>query len=240
MRAWPSRRSVRWRSGSDVSDRQLAQTRVFLRPIANPMALGFLGTAVATLVDSGLNFQWFGLSETHQAALVILVFAPLTQLIASVFGYLSRDPAASTGMGVQAAAWLCIGLLLVTSPPGSTSNVLGTMLFVAGAGLFLVSLVCMGSKVVPALVLAGTALRWVVEGLYETGGTETWQDISGVIGVVVCALALYAVFALELEDQFKRTVLPTLRRGAARRVLVADLETDTEQVGAEAGVRSQL
>ena len=204
------------------------------------MALGFIGVAVASLVDAGLNFRWFALAETNKAALVILVFAPLTQVIASVFGYLSRDPVASTGMGVQAAAWLCIGLLILTSPPGSTSGVLGTFLFGAGAGLVLVAVVSFQSKVVPGVVLLLTGSRWIVEGLYETSANTTWQHISGVLGLVVVVLALYSAFAMELEDELKRSILPILRRNEARHALDASLTQQTDAVAAEAGVRSQL
>lgn len=223
-----------------MSDEQLTHARVFLRPIANPMPLGFVGVAVATLVDAGVNFKWFSTSETHQAAVVILVFAPLTQVIACVFGFLARDPVASTGMGVQAAGWLTIGLLLLLTPAGSTSAVLGTLLFGAGAGLLLIAIVCGQSKLLPALVLATTATRWIVEGVYQTSGSETWQDASGVIGLVLCALALYTAFAMDLEDQLHRSVLPILRRESAKRALQPELAAQTQKVAAEAGVRSQL
>lgn len=223
-----------------MPDSEFTHARVFLRPISNPMALGFIGVAVASLVDAGLNFNWYPPKEFHQAGLVILVFAPLTQVIASVFGYLARDPVASTGMGVQAAGWLAIGLLIATGTPGSTNDVLGTLLFAAGAGLFLVAIVCFQSKAVAALVLASTASRWILEGIYQTSGTTFWQKASGVLGLVLCALALYTAFAMELEDQKKRTVLPILRRGAAKHALEPELGLQTETVAAEAGVRSQL
>ena len=223
-----------------MDDRELTQARIFLRPIANPMALGFVGVAVASLLDSGLNFGWYPLSEYHQAALVIAVFAPLTLVIACVFGFLARDPVASTGLGVQAASWLVIGLLLLVGAPGEPQAVLGTLQLVAGVGLALVATVAISGKALPAVVMITTATRWVIDGVYQVGGGHVWQDISGVLGLVVCAAALYSALALELEDQRKRTLLPTGRRGDARSALEPHLRTQTDAVAAEAGVRSQL
>jgi succinate-acetate transporter protein len=109
------------------------QARVVLRPMANPLPLGFASVAIATIVDSGLNLKWFPLAEHHEAAVVILLAAPLTQIIAYIFGYLTRDPVAATGMGIQAVGWAGTGLLLLLAPPEETQAVLGTFLFGAAA-----------------------------------------------------------------------------------------------------------
>jgi succinate-acetate transporter protein len=223
-----------------VSDEQLSHARVVLRPLANPMALGFIGLAVASLVDAGLALGWYPLSQYHSAAILILVFAPITQVIACVFGYLARDPIASTGMGVQAAAWAGLELMLLTGVPGKPQAVLGTFLFGAAAGIMVVSVVSMESKVVPAFVFAATSVRWALEGLYHTTGTSAWQNISGVVGLVICAAALYTALALALEDLRRRATLPTGRRDGGLAALEADLATQTSAIAAEAGVRAQL
>jgi uncharacterized protein len=106
--------------------------------------------------------------------------------------------------------------------------------------MLIVSVVALGSKVVPGLVMATTGVRWIVDGVYQSGGAQAWQHVGGIIGVVLFAAALYTALALALEDQRKRTVLPTLRRGTAADVLKSDLSLQTEQVAAEAGVRSEL
>lgn len=223
-----------------MDDRELTQARIVLRPIANPMALGFVGVAVASLVDSGINLAWYPRSELHHAALAITVFAPLPLVIACVFGYLARDPVASTGLGVQAASWLVIGVLLAVSVPGKPQPVLGTLQFGAGAGLALVAVVALSGKALPAVVMLTTAARWLVDGVYQVGGGQVWQDISGVLGLVVCGAAFYTALALELEDQHKRRLLPTGRRGDAQLALEPELQPQTDAVAAEAGVRAQL
>jgi hypothetical protein len=51
---------------------------------------------------------------------------------------------------------------------------------------------------------------------------------------------VYAAASLELEDERRRTLLPTLRRGAGADALTSDLADQVAQVAAEAGVRKPL
>src|SRR4051794_35408625 len=97
-----------------------APVRVVLRPIGHPLPLGFVGLAAATVVMSGLQLGWFQTSETPSVALLLIAFVFPVQLIASVFGYLSRDTVAGTSMGILAGTWLAFGLVLRDSVPGST------------------------------------------------------------------------------------------------------------------------
>src|SRR5215212_9529988 len=110
-------------------------TRVFLRPIASPLALGFLALGGATLVLSGLQLGWFAPRESSYVAFALMTFGAPLQLLTSIFGFLARDPAAATGMGVLAASWLTIGLVKLNSAPAATSTVLGVFLVFAGSAL---------------------------------------------------------------------------------------------------------
>lgn len=215
-------------------------TRVFLRPIANPFALGFLGLAGATVTVSGTELGWIPPAEIHQAAAVVLVFAPLLQTIACVFGFLGRDAVAATGMGVLAGAWACVGVVLLVAPPGATSHALGTFLFAAAAGLLVTAGTAAQTKLVPALVILTTALRFCVTAVYQLTGSEAWQDAAGYTGLVLGFLAVYAAASLETEDIRRRTVLPTLRRARGRAVMEGDLEAQIEKLANEAGIREQL
>jgi uncharacterized protein len=90
-------------------------------------------------------------------------------------------------------------------------------------------------------VVAGTGMgilsgTWLSVGLvtltspagYQLTGSATWEDIAGVVGLVLCAVAVYAALAIALEDARRTTVLPTGRRGTG-----GDVED-------EAGIRAQL
>jgi succinate-acetate transporter protein len=84
------------------------------------------------------------------------------------------------------------------------------------------------AKLVAVAVLGTTSLRFACTGMYQLTASHTWEDIAGVVGLVLCAVAIYAAIAIALEDARRATVLPTGRRGPARDVLD------------EAGVRAQL
>lgn len=222
---------------------QLSATRVFLRPIANPFGLGFVGLAVATLLMSGFELGWISGSERTETAVLILAFAPSIQLVACGFGFLARDAVAATALGVQAVTWLCVGLSLLLAKPSSHdhSHALALLLFVAGTAMLASAVTAAQSKVVVALVVSLAGVRFILTGIYKlaAGGTA-WQHAAAWTGVALCGAALYAVVSLELEDINHRAILPTLRRSHGKRVLRPRLEDQVDEVAAEAGVRCQL
>jgi uncharacterized protein len=221
-------------------DRGAAAARVLLRPIANPLALGFAGLAGASLVTSGLELGWIASSERDQVGLLMILFAPPLQGTASIFGFVGRDVVAATGMGILSATWLCTGAVLLATPPGATSDALGTFLVLAGAALAVVASAGARSKLLPATVMGVAALRLAVMGVYELAAGAPWRTAAGVLGVALSGLALVAVAALTWEDVLKRSSALTVRRGRGRTALEAPLEEQVRGVAREAGVREQL
>ncbi|MHB1837366.1 MAG: acetate uptake transporter family protein [Solirubrobacteraceae bacterium] len=226
--------------GSDGSE--LRSTRIFLRPIANPFALGFTGLAVATLLLSGMELGWISGADRVQTAVLIIAFAPTIQLVACVFGFLARDAIAATALGVQAMTWLAIGLSLLLAKPTSHghSHELALLLFVSGTVMLASAGNAAHTKLVPALVVGLTGLRYLLTGVYKLGNGIVWEHAAAWTGIVLCAMAVYAVISLETEDIRHHTVLPTLRRGKGKTVLEPRLAEQVQEVAAEAGVRSQL
>lgn len=205
-----------------------ANTRIFLRPIGNPLPLGFLALACGSLVVTGLQLGWLTETEGHNVALILLAFVFPLQLVTSVFGYLARDVVAGTGMGLLAGIWLSIALVMLGAAPGATSDALGLFLLIAAVAMMVPAAAASTGKLVPAAVLTGAALRFATTGIYELTASASWQDVAGVVGLVPCALGLYAALALTLEDALSETVLPLGRRTPAQGPM------------REAGVREQL
>lgn len=217
-----------------------AQGRVVLRPIGHPLPLGFIGLAVATSVVAALHLGWIPKEEGANVAWVLIGFVFPTQLVSSVFGYLGRDTVAGTSMGVLAGTWLTIGLVLLRATPGSTSRTLGMLLFVACLAMLVPALAAFGGKVVPALVLSTTSLRFLVTGLSQWTGSPAWKSRSAIVGLFLGALALYAAMAVTLEDVLGHTVLPTLRRNRGATAVQGSLDDQFTGVEHQAGVRTQL
>jgi succinate-acetate transporter protein len=204
-------------------------TRVVLRPIANPLPLGFLALAGGTLVLAGLQLGWVKASEGHDVALILIAFVSPLQLVACVFGYLGRDVVAGTAMGVLAGTWLAVALVTLGAPAGSTSDALGLLLLLSAVAMAVPASAATTGKLAAAAVLSTTVLRFAVTGIYELTGSSGWKDVAGIVGLVLCAVAVYAALAFALEDAMQRAVLPVGRRRPRRAGALS-----------EAGIREQL
>jgi uncharacterized protein len=214
--------------------------QVMLRPLANPLPLGFLALGVATLLLSGVQLQWLPPEDAATVAVILFVFVAPLQLLASIFGFLARDPVAGTGMGILAGTWAAVGLVTLRSPVGTISHTLGLLLLVSAAAMLVPALGALEAKLVPALVLATTALRFLLTGVYQLSGITGWKVAGGVTGVVLCALALYAATAFMVEETSHRSWLPLGRRSGGRRAITGDLDEQLAHIASEAGVREQL
>lgn len=214
--------------------------RVTLRPIGNPLPLGFLALSGATLLVAALQLDWIAPSEGETVGLALIAFVFPLQLLTSVFGYLGRDVVTGTGMGILAGTWLTVGLAMLTSPPGATSDALGLLLLVSGVAMLVPAAAATGGKLAATAVLATTALRLLTTGIYELTSAAPWKDLTGVIGLLLLAVALYAALAMALEDARGATVLPLGRRGDGREALHGGIESQLEHIEHEAGVRKQL
>lgn len=227
--------------GEEAAREELAsRTRITLRPIAGPLALGFFGLAGATLVMSGLQLGWVEPAEGKQVALCILAFTVPLQFTASLFGFLARDGVAATGMGLLSGIWAAVALVTFTGKPGATSDALGLFLLVGGLAMWAPASAAAASKLVPALVLSTAGLRFLVTGLYQLTSNEAWEDAAGVIGLLLAGLAVYAAYAAEFEDVLKRPVLPLGRRGKGELAVKGTYAQQIANVAREPGVRQQL
>jgi uncharacterized protein len=214
--------------------------RVNLRPIASPMPIGFIGLAGGTITLAALNLGWIPKSEGTNVALALVAFVFPLQLSASIFGILSRDGVTGTAMGVLAGTWLTIALVMLTSPAGSTSEALGILLLVAAVAMLWPAAGAWLSKLVPAGVLTLAALRFASSGMYQLTASQAWANLTGWIGLILGAAALYAAVASLLENVSKKTVLPMGRRHRARQAVEGGLTEQVIDLTHEPGVRNQL
>ena len=217
----------------------LDNARVVLRPLGSPLPLGFLGQFVSTLSFSALQLKWIAPGQSHTVALGALLLTLPLQLVAAVFGFLSRDPVAGTGMGVLAGAWGTVGLATLLNPAGSTSPGLGVVLLAAAAAM-LVPAAGGRAKRAAAAVMAVTALRFAVTGIAEVTGASGWMVAAGWVGLGLGAVCFYAALAFELEGAEGREVLPIGRYGEARTAVRGGEEAQLHGIADEPGVRKQL
>jgi uncharacterized protein len=214
--------------------------QVVLRPIASPLALGFVGLAMGTTILSALQLSWVPAAQQRFVAIALLGFVAPLQSLASVFGFLGRDTVVATGMGILSGTWAVIGWSFLASSPGSTSDALGIVLLVSGASMLIPATSAMVSKLVPAVILATAAARLAVSGAYELTGSSAWEIGVGWGGVALGILALYGALAIQLEDVLGTSVLPVGRIGQGRAAIRGTPARQTSGLEHEAGVRQQL
>lgn len=186
--------------------------RIVLRPLGSPLTIGAAGLCMASLVQSGLDLHWIAKSQAQAVGLILVSVPFLLQALACVLGYLARDGALGSAVGTLSTSWLAIGLVRLTSSPGSRSGALGLLLLAAGALLLMTSVSTGLRKPLPATMIALAGVRFALTGIYELGAPSGWQTATGIAGLAVVAVAGYCVLAFELEDQLHRPLLPTFRR----------------------------
>lgn len=163
------------------------------RPIVDPKPLGFLALAGASLVAAGHDLSWIPDAERVQVGIMLLVAAPVVQLLASTMGFVARDPVPATGMALLGAGWAARGLTWITTPAGSYSAALGTLLVVVGAAALLSAAeAAVRGSVVAAVVLALTGLSFLLTAASELAASETVGDLAGAVGLAVSSAALAA------------------------------------------------
>jgi uncharacterized protein len=211
--------------------------RVVLRPVGNPLPLAFFALAVGTLTLSGMQLGWVPAKEGKDVALALIGFVFPLQLAAMVFAFLARDGAAAEAFGLLAGAWLVTGLVTITSPPGATSNALGLFLLAVALLLLAPAAASASSKAVAAAVLTGAALRFAVTGVYEFTASGGWEDVAGIVGLALFALAAYAGLAITLADARQGSGPLPVGRGEADRPVAS---APTDHLDREPGVRPTL
>ncbi|MFI8360474.1 GPR1/FUN34/YaaH family transporter [Streptomyces sp. NPDC085612] len=212
-------------------------TRINLRPIASPMPLGFYAVAVASVIVGCFQLGLFE-EDAHQAVGLSILPAFVLQLLASWFALGARDVVAATLMACFSGLWLASSLTLVLDPPGGT-RVLGVLNAVFALFALLMASVA-GRKRALWLVLCTAVPRFAVAALANLTGASWTATLSGALGLLLAAVALYAAFALMLEDMHGRQVLPIGRIGPAHHALEGALSVQLRDLERQAGVRRTL
>jgi len=217
-----------------------SHSRIVLRPVGTPLPLGFLGQMVGRhhRVQCGA-VGWIPTTEGWVIAVAVLLFTVPVQLLASVFGFLARDPVARTGDG---AARRNVGCPCRCHRDFASGNAhrrawrrcAHRSHRDGGTGIRGVRKARRGRS------NAMSALRFVTTGLDGITASPGWGPLPGSSGLVLAVGAFYAALGFEWEVARGRTVSPLLRGGGGRSALHAVFSSQVSNVAHEAGVRRQL
>ncbi|MFD9483282.1 GPR1/FUN34/YaaH family transporter [Streptomyces sp. NPDC059991] len=214
-----------------------SMTRINLRPIASPMPLGFFTVAIASAMTGCLQLGLFE-PEARKAVALCVLPAFALQLLVSILAFGARDVIAATLMGVFAGSWLAYSLVMVSGAADGLRVL----------GVFNLVFLCFGALMTAVtrpkralwLVLVASLPRWTATGLSGLTGAEWLTRTSGALGLLVALVAMYAAFALMLEDMRSEEVLPIGRSGPAHAAVEGDLAVQLRNLERHAGVRRTL
>jgi hypothetical protein len=215
------------------------QVRIFLRPIGSGLPLGFFAFAIGMLLLGSLGLGWIPVDEQKDVGMTLIAFVFPLELVATIVAFLARDTLGATTLGLFTTSWLTLGWLYLASLAGSTSVTVGIYLFGFATAVVLLALISTLGKPFFSVLLLLSAARMVLSGYYEVGGAQSWERISGGVGIALCALAMYGGTALAVEDARHRQLLPLFRRGGADQAFQG-YEAQLERLESEPGVRQQL
>lgn len=183
---------------------------------------------------------WIPASEQQTLGILIAAYVFPLGLVASVLAFLARDGLGGVTLGLLATSWLAIGLVSITSVPGSTSNASG--LFQVGFALVLavVAAVAVKGKPLIAVVLVLAAVRAALEGLHQLSDIAAMATAGGVTALALSAVAIYTGAALLIEHAWPKAVLPIFRRGEAAAAVVGQVIPPSSSMSDQPGVRGEL
>ncbi len=226
-------------SSAQTFPRRTADRTIMLRPYATPLPMSFLALALASIGFSGVELRWVSADQAGVAALVALLVTVPLQGAAGLIGFLTRDPVAATGCTLLAGSWAVIGTVTLEEPVGSRSPGLGLFL-VAATLTLVVPVVAAWQKPAAAAVMGGSAVRFLLTGIYQLHGGGGWRTTAAIAGLALAATAIYAALAFELEGLRGHAVLPLGRTGASRDAVSHGAEGGSRRITTEPGVRGQL
>ncbi|MEU0743614.1 hypothetical protein [Streptomyces sp. NPDC006134] len=214
-----------------------SMTRITLRPIASPMPLGFYTVAIASVLVACFQLGVFPETAGRAVALAILP-AFVLQLLVGVLAFGARDVLAATLMACFSGMWLAAALVLALQPPGGT-RVLGVLNAVFALFALLMASVA-GRKRALWCVLCAAVPRFSAAALAGLTGVSWAATLSGALGLLLAAVAMYTAFALMLEDMRGVEVLPIGRSGPAHHAVEGELSVQLRDIERQAGVRRTL
>jgi uncharacterized protein len=215
-------------------------TTIVVRPLASALPLGFFAFGIGMLLLGASGLGWAPASEGKQVGMLLMAFVFPLEFAAMIIAFLARDTGGATALGVFSTSWLAAGWLLLEANPGQTSDAFGLYELTFATMVLLLAVAAWPAKPFFTVLLSVSAVRAVLAGAYELGGSTTVDRIAGGFGVGICVVAFYGGLALLLEDAQQRAVLPLFRRGDAARALEGDLGEQLQRLENEAGIRTQL
>ena len=176
---------------------------------ANPTPLGLVGFGMTTLLLNEHNAGFFGLSITIVA--MGIAIGGLAQIIAGIFELKQGNTFGGTAFTAYGFFWL--SLVIIWMNPGdkveaANGNTMGFYLMLWGIFTLLMFICTLRhNRAIQTVFLTLTILFFGLM-LGDFTGNEMITKVSGIVGIICGASAIYTAFATMFKIEFGREILP--------------------------------
>jgi len=164
------------------------------------LAIGFCGLAIASAVVAAQHLRWIPAAQGHAVALAVLATVVPLQAVGAGCALVAGDTVSATGAAVLSATWGADAAIALSLPAGATSDARGVALLAAACALAIPAVAGAVARLGPAMVIAAAATSFTAAGLYDLTAAAFPRVLSGVLGLLVSALALGWALALALGE----------------------------------------
>ncbi len=213
---------------------------IVLRPLGTALPLGFFSLSLGMVLLGAQGIGWIPASEQQTLGILVAAYVFPLGLVASVLAFIARDGLGGVTLGLLATSWLAIGLVYVTSVPGSTSNASGLFQLGFAVAVLVVAAVAVKGKPLIALVLLLAAARAALEGLHQLTDAAALATAGGWTALALSAVAIYTGAALLVEHAWPKAVLPIFRRGQSAAAVSGQVIPPSSSMSDQPGVRGEL
>jgi len=177
-------------------------TRVFLRPIAAPLALGLSAYATSTFIISTWLTRWYGDSNSpYYVWPFILLFGGFSQILSGMWAFLARDTISTVFHTMWGSFWVYFSLLYalmsfnIISPFGIYDK--NSSLAICMLCLTVLTLLTAFTSISRNIAVFATYLLVGIGSLFATigwfKGNQTVIDIAGYLWIISSFTSLIAV-----------------------------------------------
>jgi succinate-acetate transporter protein len=200
--------------------------------IADPVPLGFAGFGLTAMLLAPIFAGWIGTVDEPVVLGLALPFGGLAQILAGMWAFRRGNTFIATAFTSYGAFFISFALIVQfyvpqviaatvkDLGPGATppqilaaatdhlNVILGLYLFMWGVFttyMFVASLA--SARAIQSAFFVGI-LTFFALAIGKWAGSETWEHIGGVLGLILAVNALYVSFADVVNANFRRVVLP--------------------------------
>ncbi len=182
--------------------------------IADPAPLGLIAFGMTTMMLSCINAGIIAAGATAAVLPMAAAFGGLGQILAGMWEFKRGNTFGATAFTAYGAFWwsyfLLVDVFLAKTAPATIGPIVGLYLFLWGIFTLYMFVASLGGPRALWVVFILLAVTFILLafGTWAGTGGSTLSKLGGYVGILTALAAAYTSFAIVLNANFKRTILP--------------------------------